>query len=142
MQAFQNATDVRKHWGQFNDDIVRKGPQFVKRNRDEWAALSKEQLHAAFGHFRFDAKMLTEDDGSITASIRDFGMVANGDTEEKALTELAEYLIDYAEAYQEEFELYYKSPNRRDHFPYIMNVLIQDDTEDVKALISCRHGER
>lgn len=32
---YLNATDVRKNWSQFNDDVVRVGPQFVKRNRDK-----------------------------------------------------------------------------------------------------------
>ncbi|WP_449354765.1 hypothetical protein ACUL41_19030 [Virgibacillus natechei] len=142
MQSTHNATDVRKNWGQFNDDVVRKGPQFVQRNRDEWAALSKEQLHAAFNSFYFNANLFHEDDGSITLSIRDLGIIANGETEEEALAELAEFLIDYAEEYQEEFELYYRSPNRRDHFPFIMNVLIQDDIEGVKSLVKCQHGEK
>lgn len=142
MQATRNATDVRNNWGQFNDDVVRKGPQFVKRNRDHWAALSKEQLHAAFSSFRFTANVLEEDDGSVTLSIPDLGIVAWGGTQNEGLEELSDFLIDYAEEYVKEFELYSKSPNRRDHFPYIMNVLIQDNIEEVKDLISCQLGER
>lgn len=142
MQALKSATEVRRNWGQFNDDVVHKGPQFVKRSRDKWAALSDEQLHTAFGSFRFNAMTFIEDDGSVTLSIRDFGIVADGDTKEEALNELAEFLIDYAEEYHSEFDLYYKSPNRRDHFPYIMNVLIQDDVDGVKDLITCQPGEK
>lgn len=80
-----------------------------------------------------------EDDGSITLSLRKFGIVANSETEDSALDELTEYLIEYAQEYQQNFELYYHSPNRSDHFPYVMNVLIQDTFKSVKDLITCQH---
>lgn len=142
MQGVLSATKVRNNWGQFNDDVVRRGPQFVKRNRDEWAALSKEHLNAALGSFQFNAEFLTEDDDSVTAVIEYFGIVANGKNEDEALDELTEFLIDYAEKYQSEFKLYYHSPNRRDHFPYIMHVLIQDNKQEVKNLIKCPAGKK
>ena len=55
---YLNATDVRKNWSQFNDDVVRKGPQFIKRNRDKWAALSLDQLKEAFSDSLFNASHL------------------------------------------------------------------------------------
>jgi hypothetical protein len=41
-----NATDVRKHWSEFVDDVIRNKPAFVKRNRDLLAVLSMEQMDA------------------------------------------------------------------------------------------------
>lgn len=136
MQAVLNATDVRKHWSQFNDDVVREGPKFVKRNRDRWAALSSDHLRAAFAHFTFEANFLSEEDGTVTVTLNDFDIVENGDTEEEALGLVVDELIEYAHEYQDNFNLYFNSPNRRDHFPYIMNVLIQEDDEEVKSLIN------
>lgn len=142
MQGTLNATDVRRHWSQFNDDIVREGPRFVKRNRDEWAALSSEHLKAAFAVFTFEAELFREEDGSVTATLKGFDLVENGETEEEAIELLAEELIEYANEYQDNFKTYFQSPNRHDHFPYIMNVLAQDDAEGVKSLIRCLVGER
>lgn len=142
MQGTLNATDVRRHWGQFNDDIVREGPRFVKRNRDSWAALSSEHLKAAFATFTFEAELLYEEDGSVTASLKGFDLVENGETEEEAIDLLTEELIEYANEYQDNFKTYFGSPNRHDQFPFIMNVLSQDDSEGVKSLIRCPVGER
>ena len=142
MHEVHSATAVRNNWGQFIDDVIRKGPQFVKRNRDEWAALSSEHLRAAFESFQFEAELLKEVDGSTTAVIKGFDIVSNGENEEKALDELTELLIDYAKVYRADFELYYRSPNRRAHFPYIMNVLIQENREEVRKLIQCQVGEK
>ena len=45
-------------------------------------------------------------------------------------------LIEYANEDQDNFKLYFNSTNRHDQFPYIMNVLVQDDAEQVKTLIN------
>src|SRR5690625_2501245 len=142
MQSVMNATDVRKNWGQFNDDVIRKGPQFVKRNRDEWAALSSEHLKAAFTNFRFHPTFHTEDDGTCTITIDEIDLVENGDTKEKALELMTEEIIEYANEYQENFNQYYHSPNRLPHFPYVLNVLAQEKKSDVRSLIECPVGEK
>ena len=96
MQAVLNATDVRKHWSQFNDDVVREGPRFVKRNRDQWAALSSDHLKEAFSQFTFDVMFLTEEDGTVTATIDNFDIVENGDNKEEALELVVDELIEYS----------------------------------------------
>ena len=130
-----NATDARKKWGQFNDDVVRKGPRFVKRSRDTWAALSVEHLEAALASITFKAILHHEEDSTVTATLDGFDIVENGDTKEEAIDLLADELMEYANEYQDNFNLYFHSPNRRDHFPYIMHVLAQEDIEEVKRLI-------
>ena len=142
VSAILNATDVRKNWGQFNDDVVREGPKFVKRNRDKWAALSSEHLKVAFSDYTFTIRYLQEEDGTITASLDKFDIVENGDTEKEVLDLVVDELIEYANEYQSHFNLYFDSPNRRDQFPYIMNVLAQDSNDDVKGLVSCPVGEK
>src|SRR5699024_4697700 len=133
-----NATDVRKNWSQFNDDVVRDGPRFVKRNRDRWAALSSEHLKEVFSEYAFNAVYFVEENGSVTVSLDDFDIVENGDTKDEALDLLADELIEYAHEYMDNFNLYFNSPNRRNHFKFIMNVLIQENEEDVKELIKCQ----
>lgn len=142
MNGTLNATDVRKHWGQFNDDVVRDGPRFVKRNRDAWVALSADHLKVAFDNFTFEAECHVEEDGSVTASLKDFDLVENGDTKDEAVDLLADELVEYAHDYQNNFQKYFHAPNRRHHFPYVMNVLVQEDVEGVKALIQCPVGEK
>lgn len=135
MQEILNATDVRKHWSRFNDDVVREGPRFVKRNRDHWAALSANHLKVALSQFSFNISYFKEEDKTVTAKLEGFDIVENGDTKEEALRLVVDELIEYANEYQENFNLYFNAPNRREHFPYILNVLVQDDSEGVKGLI-------
>lgn len=142
MQDILNATDVRRHWSQFNDDIVRDGPRFVKRNRDVWAALSSQHLQAAFSDFKFEAEFLQEEDESYTVILKGFDLVENAEDKDEALDLIAEELIDYAHDYLDNFNNYFNSPNRKSHFPFIINVLAQEDSEGVKRLIKCPAGER
>lgn len=136
MNAILNATDVRKHWGQFNDDVIREGPKFVKRNRDQWAALSTEHLKSAFSSFTFDIIYFSEEDGTVSAVLDGFDIVENGDNEDEVLELIVDELTEYAHEYQKNFNLYFHAPNRSSHFPYIMNVLAQEDTNKVKLLIN------
>lgn len=141
VQVVLNATDVGRHWSQFNDDVIRNGPRFVKRNRDRGAALNSEHLKEAFSEYTFNAVYFVEEDGSITVSMDDFDIVENGKTKDEAIDLLANGLIVYAHEYMDNFNLYFHSPNQREHFKFIMNVLNQDNVENVKELIEGEVGE-
>lgn len=78
----------------------------------------------------------------MTATLKHFDIVENGDTQAEALDLIVDALVEYANEYQENFNLYFDSPNRRDQFPYIMNVLAQENTEQAKGLIKCQVGEK
>jgi len=135
MHTTISATDVRKNWSQFNDDIVREGPRFVRRNRDEWAALSSEHLQAAFDHLPISAIIYYEEDGTITMSLKEIDIVENADSIEDVIDLLADSLIDYAQEYMDSFSKYYNSANRKAHLPFILKVIAQPDYETVKSLI-------
>ena len=135
MHTTISATDVRKNWSQFNDDIVREGPRFVRRNRDEWAALSSEHLQAAFDHLPISAIIYYEEDGTITMSLKEIDIVENADSIEDVIDLIADSLIDYAQEYMDSFSKYYNSANRKAHLPFILKVIAQPDYETVKSLI-------
>ncbi len=46
-------------------------------------------------------------------------LATQGKTEEDVFDDLVSMVIDYAEQYKENFELFSKSPNRSAHLPYI-----------------------
>ena len=135
MHTTISATDVRKNWSQFNDDIVREGPRFVRRNRDEWAALSSEHLQAAFDHLPISAIIYYEEDGTITMSLKEIDIVENADSIEDVIDLTADSLIDYAQEYMDSFSKYYNSANRKAHLPFILKVIAQPDYETIKSLI-------
>lgn len=130
-----NASDVRKDFSRFIDQVVHEKPIAFKRNRDKILSLSTEQLNTLLEGFRFKALLFPEEDGSITITIDGFDLVANTSDREQAILKIAEELIDYAEDYLNQFPLYFKSENRRKHFPYIMKVALSEDIQAVVRLI-------
>ena len=136
-----NATEVRKDWGRFIDTLVREKPQFVKRSRDTIFAASLDTLIEIVKPYKFTAMLFKEEDGSITASLNEVDIAINGKSQDEVITNLAENLVEYAEEYYIDYNLYSASPNRKSHLPYILNVLIQKNTEKVRELIVCQAGE-
>ena len=136
MHGVLNATDVRKEWGRFIDTVVHEKPAVVKRNRDFFLSLSVNHLMALLRDISFKAGHFTEDDNSVTVTIENLDLVVNAENMEAAKKALARELMEYAQEYFNEFQLYFYSLNRQPHFPYVLKVLIQKDIQGVMDLIS------
>lgn len=80
------------------------------------------------------ANYFIESDGSVTATLNGFDLVINAIDKSTADIELAKELLDYAEDYFSDFQLYYSSVNRKNHFPYILRVLLSKDIDEIKDL--------
>jgi predicted RNase H-like HicB family nuclease len=136
MNAVLNSTEVRSSWGRFIDTVTHDRPQFVKRNRDTFAAISVGQLRAILSAYTFTAEITEEEDGSFTGSLNEISdIIGFGLTREELKKELAQNLIEYANEYIEEYQLYSKAPNRKSHSPYILHVLVKEDLDEVINLI-------
>jgi hypothetical protein len=135
MQEVVNATDVRKEWGSFIDNVVRFKPSVVKRNRDYMAAISLEHLNLVLTPYRFTLEHKKEADGSFSGSLKELDLVVNASSLEELKTEMTRDLIEYAHEYINEFDKYYNASNRKHHFPYIMRVVIQKNNEEICSLI-------
>lgn len=136
MKEVLNATDVRKEWGKFIDTVVHEKPSLVKRNRDHFLALSIKHTKALLSNLTFNANIMKEADGSITATLDNIDLVVNRPNEESAMKALVDELIEYTNDYFENFSLYFNSTNRQAHFPYVLMVGVQDNSEDVARLIN------
>lgn len=135
MYDVRNATDVRKDWGLFIDQVVHGKPGVVKRNRDYFLSISLEQVLRLLEGYRFKAEILPEDDGSITLSLEEIDLVVNGPDLDTAKNEMLAELISYSQDYFNDFQLYYNAPNRKGHFPYVLKVLLLEDRTAVYGLI-------
>ena len=60
-------------------------------------------------------------------------LATQGLTEEEAFEDLISMVIDYAEQYRENFELFSKSPNRSAHLPYI-KLIERSSPDHIKGL--------
>lgn len=132
-----NATDVRKNWSLFIDEVIHGKPGVVKRNRDFFLSISLEQALSLLEGFHFTAEIMPEQDGSITLSLEEIDLVVNSPDLDTAKTAMAEELINYANDYFNDFQLYYNAPNRKNHFPYVLKILLlKDNIEAVCGLIN------
>lgn len=129
------ATSVRKSFSSVIDTVVREKPVIFKRNRDHLMLLSSIQVLSSLQEYNLKAKYVAEEDGTITAILDGFDLVVSAADQAQARIMLADELVDYAEDYFDQFQLYYNSLNRKEHFPYILRVLLAEDLNEVKELI-------
>lgn len=136
-----NATDVRKEWGGFIDSVIREKPQFIKRSRDCIFTSSLDMIKEMLKVYTFTADIYLEDDGTVTASLNEIDLIANGENEEEAINFLAKDLLEYSEEFYNDFEFWFSAPNRKKHLSYVLNVMIQDNLKEIAGLIKCQNGK-
>ena len=137
MRTILKSTNVRKEWSKFIDDVTWVKPALIKRNRDIIAILSCELLEFILKEYKLTVTVAQEEDGSFTGILNEIDLMANAKDMKSLEDELAEELLGYSEEYMNEFRLYYNSPNRKNHFPYVYKIfLASDDIKEVKKLFS------
>lgn len=134
MQALQ-VSNVRSNFSAIVDTVIREKPVAVKRNRDFFMFISYTQILELVKDCKFKVSYMNEDDGSISATLDGFDLVVNGVDKETVDTELATGLLEYAETYFNDFQSFYNSTNRKQHFPYVLRILLSEDLNEIKGLI-------
>jgi hypothetical protein len=94
-----------------------------------------EHLKTLLSGIKFPVDLKQEQDETWTAMLKDIDLAVNAKTKNEALKILSQDLMDYADEYMDEFEVYYRSRNRKNHFPYIVKVLLQKDQKAVLDLL-------
>ncbi|MBE1443655.1 hypothetical protein [Paenibacillus sp. OAS669] len=131
------ATQVRANMGGFIDSVVREKPQAVRRNRDVIVAASLEQMKFFLQVYEFNFEYEQDEDGRYAGSIEEVDfIVADGETLEELRLELARHLIEYAKDYFSDYPRYTATPNTRNHAPYMLRVLLEDDVKSVASLLN------
>ena len=136
-----NATDVRRDWSLVIDDVVRKKPKFIKRTRDYMILSDLNLFENILGVYEFTAQRFTEDNGSVTLSLNEIVLIENAPTESEAKLELAQAILEYAQDYYNEFDLWSAAPNRKSHIPYVLKALIIDNAQKIGDSIQCQPGK-
>mgnify|MGYP000050887177 CR=1 FL=1 len=134
-----SASDVRKDWSRVIDSVIHVRPAFIKRTRDKMVLCSNDTVRQLVRTTPIAANSFIEDDGSVTLSMVDVDLVVNADTIEAAKSELINDLIEYAEEYYQNFELYSRSSNR--NLPLVMKVLTAASKEELEDAVQCQNGK-
>lgn len=137
MKSVLNASDVRKNWSSFIDDVKWVRPALVKRNRDILTVLPVDLMENMLAEYMLTVEVWQEDDGSYTGVFKEIDLVTNSKEMDSLEAELAKELIEYSEDYMNDFRFYYESSNRKSHFPYVFRTyLLSDDIDKVKKIFS------
>jgi len=135
-----NATQVRNEWSAVVDSVVREKPVLFKRTRDRMVISDVSFLSEILSAYSYHARLFTEDNGSVTASLDELDLIENGATEQEAKRNLAASILDYAKDYYDDFSTWSRG-DRKSHIPYVFKALILSDVDTIGGALICRHGE-
>ena len=135
------ATEVRKEWSAVCDNIIHDRPQFVKRTRDKMCFSSFDTMLDILQIYQYTAERFVEEDGSITLSLNEMDIIANGNTDIEVRERLSMAIMEYAEEYYENYKMYSSAPNRKGHIPYILKALIINSVQKIGDSLICQDGE-
>lgn len=136
----EQATNVRKEWSAVCDSVIHEKPKFIKRTRDKMWFSNLETMSEILEAYTFTAEKFQENDGSVSLSLNEIDLVENGKNEEEARLNMGTTILDYANEYYAEYEVYSHAPNRKEHIPYIFKALIMDSAEKIGDSIICNDG--
>lgn len=135
-----NATDIRKNWSTACDMVARVRPSFIKRTHDSLVLSSREDMLKLLAGVKVSYSISKEDSGTYTIALKDIDLAENSDTKEGAIDAMAASILEYAEEFYEEYELYSKAPNRASHLPMVMKALLLGDVRTIKEEMLCQSG--
>lgn len=134
--VYINSTEVRKDFSSTIDRVIYCKPQFVQRTHNRMVMIEEGELNSLLSNLTIPVKFIKEDDGSFIATnsvIED--VFSAGATKETAMSELCKDLIEYAQDYYDDYDLYSKTPNRKKHAPYVMRILSSPSMESVRGML-------
>lgn len=118
--------------------MIHRAPavRVTRGRREAFIAIEQSKFRNVLSAYRFTLEYERGEDGRYYGSLREIpDIVGDGDSLEELRRALALHLMDYAQGYEQELQLYYHAPNRRGHFAHVLHVLAQESVEDVCELI-------
>jgi hypothetical protein len=135
-------SDARSQFTGVIDQVQDNLPLLIRRRKsseDDTLLISTSLFSRALKDIvkaGFKTDTILERDDSVTVTLAPFNFGANGATKEEAVGQLLEDVILYAEEYLRNRDVYLMSKNRREHLPYIIQVLLCHDRDELKELLN------
>ncbi len=136
----RNASDVRKNWSMTIDSVVHERPAFITRTHDNIAMLNEVTLTELLRNYKFNIIIDKESDGSVTGFLEELQLVENAEDTTACIDKMIAAMRDYAMDYYNEFSYWSKAPNRSQHIPYVVKILISSD-DMIKEDMICQNGK-
>ena len=111
-------------------------PVVIKRKQNEQVLVIRPDLEREIlARYSLKPEVLQEDDGSVTLALDALELAVNAPTTGEAIKTLVEDLKLYARDYIERSQLFLNSPNRRQHLPYLLRVLLCNSEAEIQSLL-------
>ncbi|WP_230190873.1 hypothetical protein [Paenibacillus sp. CECT 9249] len=135
------SSDVREHFSEFIDEVVHKSPKIVNRRRDHFMAINLQHIQPLVQNVILNAFFEQDEEGNFISSFHEItDLIGYGRTKEESLDHLIDDLIEYAQDYLfNSFSLYIHAPNRREHFPFVLKVMMQKEAKEVREFINVEY---
>ena len=85
----------------------------------------------AFGEYKYHTVIRQGEDGSVTASAEEMGIVVSASTEEEACLQLAKAIFDYAREFCAHYSQYSNMPGGHDKVPYVVKAILLGCPENI-----------
>ncbi|MBU9713501.1 hypothetical protein [Evansella tamaricis] len=122
MQGVLKSSDIRRDFSEFVDSVVRDKPRAFTRNRDFILSLSKQHLMDLMANSNVHMEFEEDEYGFSGSLLENPELVAQGDTLEKLIEDMAYKLMDYAQLYYDEFMSLHNSIMRRIAVPIYLSL--------------------
>lgn len=140
--VYQNATEARKDFSSMLDKAVFDRPQFIQRTKDHILVIGEGLFEQTLANNNLHIHIKKADDGNYIARPEEIeDLISTGKSREDAIDDMCQSLLDYAKEYYNEFGLYSRAPNRKQHLPYVMRILTLATPERIKEMLVCQDGE-
>ena len=136
LQNEPNAILNTHEFNKFIDFGMLKKPQVFQSNKDIFWSFSQEHLIEMLSNFTFVIEFEKNEKGFVGSITTIEEIVGKGTSFNRMIEDAASQLIQYASDYYNNFEKYHNDVNKKAHLPYMLNVLLQEDLDGVKRLIT------
>ena len=134
-----NVTDARKDMSSFFDSVIHEKPIILKRRKYE-AVLAEKSLLAMMLEYATINVITIEGKGKWTYRATTLYITGEGETKVEAEDKLCEQLLSYANDVYDNFMFYYYGQNIKSKLPYIFNILLCEDANDVKRILNYKQN--
>ena len=121
-----------------SEDVLTKNSAVYDYSAD--MKISTEMLMIFLDTLKFTVSFFEEEDGSFTAVLEELDLIENAPSKEECIISVCEAMKDYAQDFYNEFSLWSSAPNRKNHIPYVLKILLSPDKQLREDMI-CRNGK-
>ena len=129
-----NVTDARKDMSSFFDSVIHEKPIILKRRKYEAVLAERSLLQMMLEYAKINVSCVQSKDKWVYRATN-LDVFGEGESKIDAENSLCEALFKYANDVYDNFMFYYYGQNIKAKLPYIFNILLCENSEEVKNLL-------